>query len=70
MSTEHSMIILLSEIVFRSYNSSLLRQHTVNRSFFWIHLYTSATLGRVLTYYVAVLCVDDGQMKLLKMSED
>ena len=55
------MATLLAEMMFRNYNSSLLRQHRVKESFFSIHEYTSATLGRVLTNYVALLWVEYGQ---------
>jgi len=36
MSTEHNMANLLAEIKFRNCNSSLLRQQTINQSFFSI----------------------------------
>jgi len=36
MSTEHNMANLLAEITFRNCNSSLLRQQTINQSFFSI----------------------------------
>jgi hypothetical protein len=52
---------LLAEIMFRNYNSSLLRQNTLNKSLFLIYIYTSAALGRVFTNYVALLWVEDGQ---------
>ena len=52
---------LLEEIMFRNYNSSLLRQNTLNKSLFLIYVYTSADLGRVLTNFVALLWVEDGQ---------
>jgi hypothetical protein len=52
---------LLEEIMFRNYNSSLLRQNTLNKSLFLIYVYTSADLGRVLMNFVALLWVEDGQ---------
>jgi len=34
MCTEHNLMTLLAEKMFTTCNSSLLRQHTVNHSFF------------------------------------
>jgi len=50
-----------ADIVFTHCKSSLLRQDTVHASFFSIHEYTSAALGRVPANYVALLWVADGQ---------
>lgn len=42
-SSEHNMATLLAKKIFTNYNSSLLRQHTVNQSFFFsLYVYTSA----------------------------
>lgn len=50
------MATVLADIMFRNCNSSLLRQHAGNQSFFSINVYTGAALGR----YVALLSVEDG----------
>jgi hypothetical protein len=43
------MTILLAEKISGSSNLSLLRQQTVNQSFFSIYVYISAALGHVFT---------------------
>ena len=55
VSTEYNTANLLAEIMFRNYNSLILRPHTVNQSFFLIYVYTGAALGPVLTKYLTLL---------------
>ena len=52
---------LLADIMFRDYNSSLLRQQTANQPLFSINVYTGAALGRVVTVYVGLLWVEEGK---------
>ena len=51
------MATVLADIMFRNCNSSLLRQHAGNQSFFSINVYRGAALGRC----VALLWVEDGK---------
>jgi hypothetical protein len=51
------MVSVLADITFRDCNSSLLRKHTGNQSFFSINVCSGAALG----HYVALLWVEDGK---------
>jgi hypothetical protein len=51
------MATVLADIMFRNCNSSLLKQHAKNQSFFLINVHTDAALG----LYMALLWVEDGK---------
>ena len=51
------MTTVLADIMFRGCNSSLLRQHAGNQSFFSVNVCTVAVFG----HYVALLWVEDGK---------
>jgi len=56
-STEHDMTTLLTGKMFRNYNLSLVRRHTVNQSLFSIYVHTGTALG----CYVTLQWVKDGE---------
>jgi len=61
MSTEHNMATLLAKIMFGNYNSSLLRQHTVNQYFFVFYRVTKAPCLVTQPYfYPNLLSVNNG----------
>ena len=47
MSTEHNMTTLLAEKMFTNCNTTILRQHTVNKYFFCVVLFSTA-------YYIVI----------------